>query len=510
MEDNSKKIWKRFSMLFEGYSKNYGEFRIQKASDSGKMEGKAYTKTGTALEPQWKNHLSGTGPGLGQIPLRDDDTVVFAAIDIDEYNLDFEKLEQDIKTNKFPLALCKSKSGGAHCYLFLKEPTDAGIIRDKLAAWATSLGFGGCEVFPKQSYRANENDIGNWINLPYFDAKDTKRFCIKDGKSLSLVDFIKYAEELKTDVKDVKAVKSKYETVGDDDGWLSGAPPCLCHVAACGGTPEGTRNETMFNFAGYLKKRFPDDWQDRLASYNDRYCNPKLSLNEVNALVKTHSKKDYDLKCTGPNCDRKKCRMAKFGVGETIGSNKRPEIGSITKYEGEPVYWGLEIDGRRVLCDSDTLLNQNKFNKLCMEQINRIPGSMPKPRYEAMIDDLLQNIDVVPVPEDASKKGQFYIYLETFFIGTNRRAKSRDEIKLGKPYREDGSIYFLSTSLIEFLNEKRFKYDNEHLVWQWLREKGADKKQMRFKDGNANVWIMEDTYEAPEEKQKNFLDEEEF
>ena len=40
--------------------------------------------------------------------------------------------------------MCRSKSGGAHIFLFAKEPTQAKLIRDKLIEWAGELRL--CEL----------------------------------------------------------------------------------------------------------------------------------------------------------------------------------------------------------------------------------------------------------------------------------------------------------------------------------------------------------------------------
>lgn len=509
----NQEVWQKFSNLFAGYEKAFGQFKMGRKNDKGKIDGRAMTKRGEPSPNDWKNHLNGGGMGMGQIPLRSDDNVLFAAIDIDVYNLDHIGLEDAIKHQGFPLIVCKSKSGGAHCYVFFKEPAKTDAVRKKLASWAASLGFGGVEVFPKQSYRANEDDIGNWINLPYYDARNTERYAIFEGKPLSIFEFLEKAEELRVDPKELGAVQAPAEKLGDDEGWLEGAPPCLLHIAASGGIPEGMRNETMFNFATYLRKRFPDDWEDRVPDYNQRYCNPKLGLGEINTLVKSVDKKTYDFKCNGPYCDKTKCKLAKFGIGETEGSARHPEISNITKYEGDPVLWGMEINGKRILCNTETLLSQAAFNKLCMEKINRVPGSMPKSRWEQYIDGLLETVDIVPVPEDASRQGQFFIHLETFCTGTNRQARSKDEIKQLKPWRSEGKVHFISAGLIDYLNEKRFKYESEHMIWQWLKELGAEKQVMRFSKGigSANVWHIQDVWETAEpETTEPVFDKEEF
>ena len=47
--------------------------------------------------------------GLGIFPLRDDGMCKWGAIDVDIYNLDFEKLEKDLNKLKLPLIICKTK-----------------------------------------------------------------------------------------------------------------------------------------------------------------------------------------------------------------------------------------------------------------------------------------------------------------------------------------------------------------------------------------------------------------
>ena len=47
--------------------------------------------------------------------------------------------------------LCRSKSGGAHIYLFIDEPVSASLLQRKLRQLAASIGFGQAEIFPKQT-----------------------------------------------------------------------------------------------------------------------------------------------------------------------------------------------------------------------------------------------------------------------------------------------------------------------------------------------------------------------
>jgi hypothetical protein len=60
--------------------------------------------------------------GIGIVPIRDDATCVWGAIDIDldkEPNLTV--LAKQVHKLELPLIVCRSKSGGAHLYLFCRS-----------------------------------------------------------------------------------------------------------------------------------------------------------------------------------------------------------------------------------------------------------------------------------------------------------------------------------------------------------------------------------------------------
>ena len=78
----------------------------------------------------------------------------------------------------------RSKSGGAHVYLFVQEPIPAKDMIDKLKSFSAFFGQGVCEIYPKQPKIGNRKDdskYGNWINMPY-SGSPTLQYAIKpDG-----------------------------------------------------------------------------------------------------------------------------------------------------------------------------------------------------------------------------------------------------------------------------------------------------------------------------------------
>ena len=62
---------------------------------------------------------------------------------------------------------------------------NAGDFRDKAAEISSALGHGRCEIFPKQEQILVERgDVGNFINLPYFDSEQTLRYAIIEERKI--------------------------------------------------------------------------------------------------------------------------------------------------------------------------------------------------------------------------------------------------------------------------------------------------------------------------------------
>ena len=497
--------------LFQGYEKAHGQFEVKRHNEKGKAEGRAITLRGPAVQADWDQHIVGKGSGLGVIPLCDDNTILWGCIDIDVIGIDHTALEDQCKKLELPLVVARSKSGGAHLFLFFKEPAPATVARDALEGWAAALGHGGCEVFPKQVARYNETDMGNWLNMPYYDADRTVRYAVKDGKPLDLNDFVEHAEAFQItlgQLADIKVVapdtKNKEGSPLNQGDFVDG-PPCLQLLQKQGGFPEGTRNDGLYNVAVYLRKRFPDDWQDHLQRYNVLMSDPPLGLNEVNNIVKSIGRKDYEFKCKGAPinafCHRRVCRQRSFGVGDGAEGGGRPEVGHLVKHQGDPVIWFADLDGHRLMLTTEDLLNQNIFKRKVAEAINRVFSTIPQNRWDKYIDSKMRDCDVVEVPEDASPRGQFKLLVERYLTGM-AQATSRDELFTRfTPFKtEDGEMMFRSRGLLDYLSNHGYKYTSTHHVWQMLKDDlGAVNRFINVKGKGRNVWVVPAPEEPPEE-----------
>jgi hypothetical protein len=87
--------------------------------------------------------LSGKGDSVGIIPINEENCVKWGCIDVDQYPVDHKKIIDKLRQLKLPLVVSRSKSGGAHCFLFVKEWITAKEMQTTLNHISSLLGYGG-------------------------------------------------------------------------------------------------------------------------------------------------------------------------------------------------------------------------------------------------------------------------------------------------------------------------------------------------------------------------------
>jgi hypothetical protein len=469
-----------FMEIFEGLSRAHGTYAIKGSRQDNKLTGKATTVREPVTKELWQQHLEGK-TGLGVIPINDDSLCKFGAIDIDTYDgsIDLPKINAAIEELKVPLFPCASKSGGIHLYLFTNEWVEAGLIQQKLKDLAAYMGYGGCEIFPKQTkILADRGDIGQWINMPYFG--DT-RWC----QGMKPEAFIEKVMANRFTAKQLEDLVIKVKTDFED------GPPCLQHLATKG-FPQGTRNNGLFNIAVYCRKKNPDNWEGDLEGFNVQLMEPPLSSSEVQGVIKSAKRKDYQYTCSkppiAPYCNSGVCKLRKHGIG---ASSDMPAVHSLTKFNTNPPIWFLDIDGGgRLELETDDLHNQRRFQRKCMERLNVLPAKMNDIAWTKLINHLLENLTVIEAPPDASPVDQLFEYIERFCTG-RVQAKTKEEILLGKPWSEANKHYFRMADLMAFLDRHHFRDYKVHQVTSILRENGAEHHFFNIKGKGINLWAVE-------------------
>lgn len=475
---------KNFMKIFRGHDRAYGTYTIKKSMAHGdKVLGKGHTIHKPVTEEIWKDHLEGR-KAIGIIPIRDDSTCFWGAIDIDIYKgLNIKKILSDINKNDLPLIPCRSKSGGLHCFCFVKEYVQASLMREKLSDFAALLGFGDSEIYPKQSEVLSERgDMGQWINIPYFNYKETDRYALKKtGKAMTIDEFLTVVNTIWLPKKEFEAFTINIVST------ITDGPPCLQYLITKGFSP-GTRNEGLFNIAVYLKKSV-NNWEDVVDDYNEKYIDPSLHSNEVLAIIKSVRRKDYNYTCEKSpfknHCNISLCRSREHGVGHLTGM---PQLTSLTKYDSRPPVWFIDVEGGgRLELTTEELQSQQRFQKRCMEVLNQMPPTVKMNIWTSMIQILLESVTIIEAPADASPKGLFFEYVERFCT-SRAQAREKDEILLGKPWTHKNNHYFRIADLMSYLERIRFKDYKVNKICSILQERGGKSVFFNLKGKGLHVW----------------------
>ena len=485
----------KFKSIFNGLDRAYGQYKSEGPKANGKIGGKAFILKEPVTDKLWADHLEGKDPSLGIIPIRDDSTCSWGCIDVDTYPLDYKKIIAHIRELKLPLVMCRSKSGGAHIFIFLKEPVQASLVRDKLTEWSAEIGYANCEIFPKQvEIKADRGDTGNFLNLPYHNGNDTNRYAFNDdGSGSSLDEFFKLYDTYAVDQETLLStkVKRKKEVKELEDG-----PPCLATLMSQG-IPEGGRDNTLYQYAVYAKKKWPNEWQAKVDEFNHKYMEKPLGSAQVQKTVTQHERKDYQYKCKDQPmcsvCSPIVCQSRQYGIGDSFEHN----FSDLTKIQSDQSVWFLNIDGQRIVLDTEELFDQNKFRKACMDKINIVPNPMRPNAWTTRLQQLLRDIEVIEAPKEIRKEGRFKSLLEQF-LDDQGAAEHIDEINMGKAWFDKGKAYFKTDAIQTFLEKKRFKDFTSTQIHATIRQMGGGHAHKKVQGTTAFMWYI--PYTQKEEK----------
>tara|TARA_R100000781_G_scaffold3323_1_gene4781 strand:- start:72 stop:1610 length:1539 start_codon:yes stop_codon:yes gene_type:complete len=502
----------KFIEIFSGLSIAYGKFIPEDKNDAGKLQGKnqIIREPNGLPEKLWEDHLNGVA-SLGIIPINENNECRWGCIDIDKYNgFNHLQLIKKIREHGLPLIVFKSKSGGAHVFMFFTVPVKASLVQSRLKEFASFLGCAGSEIFPKQvKLLLDKGQTGNYLNLPYFDADNTERHALDDdGKPCSLEQFYT--------MHSIYAQPNAEKEFLKLEDYFTDGPPCL-NTLYHNGVPEGGRDETITNVAVFFKKSGRTEFLSDLLNVNNKMCDPPLSQNQVQKIEQSVSKKEYDYACNKEplcsNCNRRECFKRKFGKGET--DLEVAPIG-LEKYGSEPPLWFLSLDGitRPLELETEDLQNQIRFQRRCMEQINVMPKIIPAPRWTEKIGAILTSATQTPI-KGISNSEQFIEYLKEWC--TNKgAAETKEEIALGKPWlnreaNKDRKHHFLLKDLQDFLQKKKFTVFHRNKMVRIIQEdlKGVKDSLRIDKPGGSvsiKVWTVPEFIDEMEDVQTDTPD----
>jgi hypothetical protein len=459
----------RFKEIFAGLDSAYGATTLNgKVKAGGKKETDNKVYKSPVTDNHWKRHLEGMDPALGVVPIRADNTCKWGCLDIDDYTFDHKKFSKVLKERNLPLIMFRSKSGGAHVFLFTKEFVPASLMRLKLKLIAASLGYSKVEIFPKQdSIKAERGETGSYLNVPYHGANETVRYAFDvNGNALSLEEFFELYEKKVMDLESLENFSVVHKEIDD----FEGAPPCIQEICK-NKVGEGMRNEMLYNIAVYLKKRFKDTWKVQLMKYNSKYMqNHEELLSEINGIIKGMENKEYKYKCDQfpicNFCDAPTCATKKFGVGDDV---PRPEITDIRKFNSDPPLYFVNIGGKSVECDSLSLHDFDKLSVLSMDQNDMPLMPIGKQIWRKQLSKLFTKIETIEAPE-ATKLSVIMRDILTEYLNKGPAKDLKDLAARSRPYNNGEYSYFKWTHFLSYVRKTK--------VWPERKTKESTLKLM--------------------------------
>jgi Primase C terminal 1 (PriCT-1) len=470
---------REFSNLFRGSSLAHGIWE--------KSTGNMTTVLTPATEEDYRKHLVGD-LGLGIVPVNENGSCYFGAIDIDIDTVDHKELYARVVARKLPLTVCRSKSGGAHLYVFFNEPNPATATQALLKKWAGLLGFPSkTEIFPKQT-RSTATNVGNWLNLPYLNAENTVRYAVNNSGSLDIEAFL-------TSIKYYTGNEDIDENLGSNLIQIGQMPPCLKELTN-EGLPTGTRNVGLFSYGVFYRKSSPNGWADKLRYHNQNYVSPPLDSREVEALIKSLEARQYQYKCDEEplcsHCDRKTCLTLPYGIGhkpwEDDNNFDEITVGNLRKILTDPPTYILEVNSRDIHLNSDEFRVFERLRKRIFEIQDAVIRPIKQQQWEQKIKGLLATKTDIEAPDDASMFGAVSNKIDDF-LSLSDRSKGREDLLRGLPIIDKERVLFQVDSLQRYLISQKVTIANPDL-YSLLHQRGCTYALIKIKGKVIRAWSI--------------------
>ena len=492
---------KRFTQLFRGKANTYvkNELPKERPQAGQKIKTKIVNKEGKVDEELLSNHLEGKY-GVGVCPVTAEGKCYFGVLDIDYYKPRIRKVLHFIKEYQLPLLPFRSKSGGLHVYLILSRSVSAKTMRETLGkiSYYFSLGeiYGKTkvEIFPKQD---KAEGFGSSVTLPYFNAEKPYTYLLDlDGAPVDFKEAMSYIQSHLTTIDKVEDCLSKLP--------YNDAPPCIQRILLAeevGGEDTG-RNNFLFSYAVYAKKKWGNGFEDYVREINDSFEVP-LEESVVTQTCESVRNNEYLYKCKdipcNTYCDKTECRKREFGLGRDKGHFTGIDYGQLFRYKtAEPYYiWKLRLQGQEkwvdvVFKDEGYLLDQRNFAKMCVRYLNQAPMQVSNNDWYAILNSVLPNVQDVEVKEETDTSGTSMLR-NAFVEYLSNKQSRRDcpfQINVGLCVRQESNgvakYYFTHKGFTDYLRNQKISFDY-NMLRETLKQFGAIEDTLTYQNSHDEM-----------------------
>lgn len=459
------------------------------ADASGKKRGKNFTKQAPVTVELYTKHLNGT-EGLGIIPVDREGLCSFAVLDVDVYGVDHKPVLNSIRNTGLPIVPFRSKSGGLHLYIFFGSPEKASVVIEHMKSIRILLMLDKkTEVFPKQAV-LREEEAGNWINLPYFNAANTKQYVIgPQGEALTLEEAVDFC---KRSAISVNTLEKELDNMP-----LADAPPCLQAIYLRKTTHN--RNNYLMSLGTYYKAKLGEDFEFALIEANNRLDNPIDIERLTKTVISSQKKRGYSYICKEEPicsiCYKDRCKKRKYGVGGELVSELT--YGEFRQYNTDPPFYEWIVNDRSLkFYDERDIMGQQEFRVLCFRILHILPVKLADQTWTGIVNTALSNVVVKEIDQanDVSSGSIFMEFLSEF-LTKRAPAATKTQVLVDRVFFDsDVDAYIFKPKVFyHFLvNTKNFKVYSATEVQARLTEMGAMPIRYYINKDNSNirVWSM--------------------
>ncbi|HSH25916.1 MAG TPA: hypothetical protein VLA13_10325, partial [Massilibacterium sp.] len=359
---------------------------------------------------------------------------------------------------------------------------------------------GDAEIFPKQDKLAGagkKRQFGNWINICYFNADDTARFCVEGNKKINLEYFVEVAESRRV---------SASTLVEKSEGDHSEAPPCIQKILASGVAP-GLRNEALYNICIYLKQAYPEKWRDKAFDINARVFAEPLPHGEARKTISSVAKRDYRYKCKDDPCrsfcNSSVCVERKYGItkeeSNEIFIGQQPDFTTLKKYLTDPVRWGLCVNEVEIPLSTSEIMDHRRVREAVADKLTTVIPPMKNDKWLAVLKKLMDSAILIDVPDEASPAGLLWQHLIQFLQRADLDSDGTDKVDRGMLLRgmpvvqeKDGNkhVYFRGSDFVTYLRRNRAEDLKGPNLWFALKKNGVDHGSLRIGGTTRQIWSL--------------------
>ena len=498
MEEQLLKIFEGNSTLFITTSST-GE-----VDERGKVQVETYTVHEPVTLKIWKDHLDGK-QRIGIKPEKND-VARWGCIDIDPHNYkeyNQKKIVDIIKEYKLPLIPARSKSGGLHLFLFLDNWYPIRDVIKKLHQWNNDF-FQAQEIFP----------MNKCLNMPYFNMNSTTEFAYNDSNTPVMIGtFLELVKQKTISLDQLNKIKVKdYEPESD---WKQ-YPPC-CQKMISEKWSGNHRNDLLFNIGVLEMKKCDGNLSKKeitnilLERNKEIFTTPLDEREVVNTVANSVSKKNYNLRCNTPLCDKEKCKFRKLGIGSQV-PDLIDDFDEITFIRTPTtIEFTFNFQGEKIVVNPEDMKDEKSW-RVKLLKYGIFWMTLPRPRSGPSPFEMLMSTIVKKAVENEQMKfednigEQRYSFLKKFF---ENHIEEDDFKKLKDNYvvldSETNVCYFKRITFENFLGKNKvFRSANE--AFNLL---GCERLDYHPGSGEKNVWyvtmpkFVDYKSAAPEPKKQN-------